>query len=659
MGSPAGLPLEARQRALGVELDALKARIMARVGDDDVRYVQRLDRVSKTLEVVGRTLIHVSPDPLSFGAGVIALWLHKQLQATEIGHTALHGAYDKLANAEAFASESFAWDVPIDEESWRAGHNIKHHGNTNIAGKDPDVDFGPIRLTEHTPHERAHNRQLFQTLFVLFPNFTASMNLHFTGLADVFHDNGHSNHMDVLHDRSPESVRFAWRRALRKYVPYYLKNYAFFPALAGPLWPKVLLGNWLAETLRDLYTAASIIPGHVGPEVASWPEGTKAQGRGCLVRDADRGDQRLRGAAPALDPVRRPRQADRAPPVPDVGARAPARDRARGPRDSPAPWLPLSQRELGSHAEERARAHQRALEEQRHAGRAARGRMSDGTRAPTSDSPDVDATVIASEAMTTETAQAEWTIDDLGREARLPTRTIRFYQARGALMRPEIRGRVAFYGPAHVERLRLIAQLQDRGLRIEAIRDLVGRIDRGELDLGQWLGVEQQVQSPWAAGDQARTVDEAGVYALAGSERPGLLAELVRARLIARRGEVYLVPSPSLLQIALRFEAAGIELGVAAKAAEAAQKHLGKAVNELVSIFVKGVREGTVALADPDALFSTLRPLGTEAVALMFARAMDRALRKLVADDGLGQLATPPKKTAKPAKAPPKTRKTR
>ena len=45
------------------------------------------------------------------------------------------------------------------------------------------------------------------------------------------------------------------------------------------------------------------------------------------------------------------------------------------------------------------------------------------------------------------------TIDELAAPVGVPTRTIRFYQARGALMRPEIRGRVAFYGDAHVERL--------------------------------------------------------------------------------------------------------------------------------------------------------------------------------------------------------------
>src|SRR5579864_6298655 len=86
-----------------------------------------------------------------------------------------------------------------------------------------------------------------------------------------------------------------------------------------------------------------------------------------------------------------------------------------------------------------------------------------------------------------------YTIDELAAAAKVPSRTIRFYQSRGALMPPEIRGRVAYYGGAHLERLKLIAQLQDRGLRIDAIRDLLTSIDRGEVDLAEWLGVEQQV----------------------------------------------------------------------------------------------------------------------------------------------------------------------
>lgn len=245
--------------ALGRDLDALKARVFARLGADDVAYVERLDRVSTALEVVGRTLIHVSLDPVTFSAGVTALWLHKQLEATEIGHTALHGAYDRLPGGEAFASRTFAWDVPIDEACWREGHNHRHHGNTNVAGKDPDIDFGAIRLTDQTPHRPHHDHQVLWTALV-FTHFGFGMNLHFTELDRGF-------------------TRARLRLALRKYVPYYAKNFVFYPALAGPLWWKVLLGNWLAEVMRDVYSAATIFCGHVGDDVASYPEGTKPKSR--------------------------------------------------------------------------------------------------------------------------------------------------------------------------------------------------------------------------------------------------------------------------------------------------------------------------------------------------------------------------------------------
>ena len=267
-------------RAFAEEIDDLKKRTLARIGPEDVAYVKRVNRFSRTMEVLGRVLIHFSPEPITFALGVISLWVHKQLQATEVGHTALHGAYDKLEGGEGFASRTFRWDTPIDEESWREGHNVKHHGNTNVAGKDPDIHFGPARLTAQTPHRASNRLQLPFMLAILAPNFAFLMNTHFTGLNDVFFDNGLEQKLDVLPDRSPASVRGAWKKALRKWVPYYLKNYVFFPLLAGPFFWKVLLGNWLAETMRDVYSAATIYCGHVGADVASYPAGTKARGRG-------------------------------------------------------------------------------------------------------------------------------------------------------------------------------------------------------------------------------------------------------------------------------------------------------------------------------------------------------------------------------------------
>ena len=65
------------------------------------------------------------------------------------------------------------------------------------------------------------------------------------------------------------------------------------------------------------------------------------------------------------------------------------------------------------------------------------------------------------------------TIDELAREAGLTVRNVRSHHTRGLLPPPEVRGRTAFYGPEHVERLKLIAQLQDEGLKLAGIKRLL------------------------------------------------------------------------------------------------------------------------------------------------------------------------------------------
>jgi DNA-binding transcriptional MerR regulator len=245
---------------------------------------------------------------------------------------------------------------------------------------------------------------------------------------------------------------------------------------------------------------------------------------------------------------------------------------------------------------------------------------------------------VATEDMSTPGGQrSEYTIDELAAVAKVPSRTIRFYQSRGALMPPEIRGRVAVYGDAHLERLKLIAQLQDRGLRIDAIRDLLSSIDRGEVDLAEWLGVEQQVQAPWA-NDQPRTVSEEGLYELAGSRRPGLVADLLRAHVIERRGEVYLVESPALLAIAMKLEGAGVELSTALQAEHVVRKHVGRAASELVQMFAQGFGDGAIAPREFGPGFDQLRNLGMEAVRIIFGRAMEHELRKLYESGALAKI---------------------
>jgi DNA-binding transcriptional MerR regulator len=229
----------------------------------------------------------------------------------------------------------------------------------------------------------------------------------------------------------------------------------------------------------------------------------------------------------------------------------------------------------------------------------------------------------------------EYTIDELATAARVPSRTIRFYQSKGALPSPKIRGRVAYYGPEHMERLKLIGSLQDRGLSIKAIRDLLVQADKGELALNEWLGLEQQLQEPWA-NDRARLVSEAELAELIG-QRPGAIAELIRLGTVERRGDSYLVASPALLQVALRLEAAGVDFATSGTAAAMVRRHLKRACAELVQHFYKRIGDGfgrDVTASDLGDAYRALRPLGQEAVRVMFAQEMERALRKLI-DSGV------------------------
>jgi len=223
------------------------------------------------------------------------------------------------------------------------------------------------------------------------------------------------------------------------------------------------------------------------------------------------------------------------------------------------------------------------------------------------------------------------TIDDLAREAGIPSRTVRFYQTRGLLPRPEMRGRVAHYGPAHVERLRLIAQLQDRGLKIKAIHELLGRVERGETRLEEWLGLEDRLREPWA-GDESRIVNAEELAALAGDLRPGRLADLVRHGLVTRRGGSFLVPSLALLQLALRLETAGVDLDTVAGLQRTLRKRLSRTAEELAEPFLsRRARKATAGHApDLGDVLRELRPIALEAVRLVFAQEMERVLREWV-----------------------------
>lgn len=66
--------------------------------------------------------------------------------------------------------------------------------------------------------------------------------------------------------------------------------------------------------------------------------------------------------------------------------------------------------------------------------------------------------------------------------------TVRFYQGRGLLPRPEREGRVAFYGEGHVERLERIRELKQQGVTLAVIERLLsGELAASDEDLATAL----------------------------------------------------------------------------------------------------------------------------------------------------------------------------
>ena len=338
---------------------------------------------------------------------------------------------------------------------------------------------------------------------------------HFTGPERRLPRQRAPEKLDFLPDRSRESVRGAWRKALRKYVPYYLYNYVLFPALAGPMFWKVLLGNWLAETLRDVYSAATIFCGHVGEDVKSYPEGTRAHGRGewyAMQVEATNDFEVSWPVSVLCGGLDRQIEHHLFPQLPPQRLREIAPEVARALRDV---RRRLPDGHLGPHAEEGPRAHRRARpareacarssgpwhDRRRDAGRRRRRRDSSPT------------------GLHHRRAR--------GRGARAEPHDPLLPVASGALMPPEIRGRVAYYGPAHVERLKLIAQLQDRGLRIDAIRDLLG--EHRPRRAGPRRVARRRAAGAGAVGERPAADGDRGGALRARRARaaPGLLADLV------------------------------------------------------------------------------------------------------------------------------------
>ncbi|MER7397356.1 MerR family transcriptional regulator [Streptomyces sp. NPDC000151] len=157
---------------------------------------------------------------------------------------------------------------------------------------------------------------------------------------------------------------------------------------------------------------------------------------------------------------------------------------------------------------------------------------------------------------------AEYRIEELAHRSGTTVRTIRAYQDRGLLPKPERRGRANVYADAHLARLRQISDLLDRGYTLASIKDLLEAWDAGR-GLSGVLGLVAEIDGPWTDEESGRISREELDAAFGGSPDEAAVADAVELGVlepVPGSPEEFLVPSPQELAVAAELHAAGVPL---------------------------------------------------------------------------------------------------
>lgn len=232
-----------------------------------------------------------------------------------------------------------------------------------------------------------------------------------------------------------------------------------------------------------------------------------------------------------------------------------------------------------------------------------------------------------------EAAADTMTLEQLSDRSGVSTRTIRYYQAERLLQKPErdkADGRVARYHAAHLERLRLIGELRDRGLKLPAIRDLLAE-GHTSSRVSDWLGLDDSLRGTWAQGDPKVLTSEELNERLAATP-PGTRSQLEDADLLSRQGSAWLVVNPALFDLTLNLLLAGVPGEVVLRAGMILRRHLGVAAHQLVDLFVDLLSSDYANDVEPSTLIEAFRPTAGDAARLIFESELNTQVDSLLND---------------------------
>ena len=232
----------------------------------------------------------------------------------------------------------------------------------------------------------------------------------------------------------------------------------------------------------------------------------------------------------------------------------------------------------------------------------------------------------------------EYRVDELARAAGTTVRNVRAYQDRGLLSPPRREGRVGVYTDAHLARLQLIGRLLERGYSLANIAELIAGLERGH-DLGQLMGLEEAVSSPWSDEVPTYMTPEKLLEEFGSNATIDALDQAVQLGILEVDGERFKVNSPRLLHAGAELAKAGIPLDVVMAELRRLRRDVDRIAGRFVEMAATQIfdRYGDELPPAGDVpklaeLVWRLRPLAEMVVDAELARAMERHAKETLGE---------------------------
>lgn len=230
-------------------------------------------------------------------------------------------------------------------------------------------------------------------------------------------------------------------------------------------------------------------------------------------------------------------------------------------------------------------------------------------------------------------AAGQLTVDELAAAAGIPVRRIRFYAGRRLLPPPRLEGRVGWYGPQHLARLRVVQQLQEQGFTLSAIEEALEPLpddaDAATVELAA------TVLAPTSSGEELSLTPAELEERVGQPLDRDRLAVLEQARLLRCDGELVHL-NEAQLDFATRLLRLDAPLDALVEAGAVVQHHVTALAAELQQLFRTRIA-GPMLTGDGGdetererlrELAAALRPLTIRALVVGYQEALEREVRR-------------------------------